>query len=135
MGKRERGGRWVENPEDIGEVSDLNLVRLPEPSLLFATRAERLRAVAEGNALGDYLRFLAVLGSAQHDAATAMPVSPARTRDRWRRASARACRRSPQTYSKASRTSMAPYSCGFSIMWTFRTRRRRRGRHGGARWP
>ena len=44
-------------------------LRLPERSL-FRTRAERLAALAEGHAIGDYLRFLAVLASAQ-DAALA----------------------------------------------------------------
>ncbi len=39
-------------------------VRLPERGL-FRTRAERLAALAEGHALGDYLRFLAALAGAQ----------------------------------------------------------------------
>ncbi len=51
-GQSARGGRWVENPEDIGEVSDPNFVRLPDPAVLFAARAARLRVLADGNALG-----------------------------------------------------------------------------------
>ncbi|MBV9653623.1 MAG: formate dehydrogenase accessory protein FdhE [Acetobacteraceae bacterium] len=77
MGKRERGGRWVENPEDIGEVSDPNFVRLPDPRSLFAFRADRMRSLAAGNPLGDYLTFLAALASAQHALATGLPDPPA----------------------------------------------------------
>lgn len=39
-------------------------VRLPEKDL-FSTRARRLRQLAEGHALGDYLKFVALLADAQ----------------------------------------------------------------------
>lgn len=42
-------------------------LRMPERSL-FETRALRLAALAEGHALGDYLRFVAALADAQHAA-------------------------------------------------------------------
>ena len=44
-------------------------VRLPQPASLFADRAARLAQKAEGNPIGDYLRFLARLVRAQQQAA------------------------------------------------------------------
>ncbi len=44
-------------------------LRLPQPASLFADRAARLRQLAEGNPLADYLRFIARLVDAQHQAA------------------------------------------------------------------
>ena len=76
MGKRERGGRWVENPEEIGDVSDPNFVRLPDARSLFAARADRFLTLADGHPLGDYLRFLSSLARAQHRAACASPEVP-----------------------------------------------------------
>jgi FdhE protein len=43
-------------------------VRLPDREAVFARRAARLRQLAEGSALGDYLQFLAVLVDAQQAA-------------------------------------------------------------------
>jgi FdhE protein len=43
-------------------------VRLPDRGSVFARRAARLRQLATGAALGDYLRFLAALSDAQHAA-------------------------------------------------------------------
>jgi FdhE protein len=43
-------------------------IRSPDRDLVFARRAARLRWLAEGSALGDYLQFLATLVDAQHDA-------------------------------------------------------------------
>ncbi|MDF1485115.1 formate dehydrogenase accessory protein FdhE [Ramlibacter sp. H39-3-26] len=44
-------------------------VRLPQPGSLFADRAARLRQLAQGNAIADYLRFAAQLVQAQQRAA------------------------------------------------------------------
>jgi FdhE protein len=55
------------DPTAIGEISAPPFVRLPDPSLLFARRAQRLAALAEGHQLGPYLRFLAALSHTQHD--------------------------------------------------------------------
>ena len=55
------------DPTAIGEVSTPPFARLPDPSLLFVRRAQRLAALAEGHQLGPYLRFLAALSHAQHD--------------------------------------------------------------------
>jgi FdhE protein len=43
-------------------------IRLPAREFVFARRAARLRRLAAGSALGDYLQFLAVLVDAQHAA-------------------------------------------------------------------
>src|SRR3981081_973216 len=49
-------------------------VRLPKREFVFARRAARLRKLAAGSALGDYLRFLAVLVDAQHAALAHLAV-------------------------------------------------------------
>jgi FdhE protein len=55
-------------------------VRLPNREFVFARRAARLRKLAAGSALGDYLQFLAALVDAQHAAlahlAVPMPAAP-----------------------------------------------------------
>jgi len=43
-------------------------VRLPDRKLVFTRRAARLRKLAAGSALGDYLQFLAALADSQHAA-------------------------------------------------------------------
>ena len=43
-------------------------VRVPDRTQLFSRRAARLRELAEGAAIGDYLRLLAALADAQHAA-------------------------------------------------------------------
>ena len=45
-------------------------IRLPKPSEVFASRAGRLRELAAGNAIGDYLNLMATLVEAQHVALT-----------------------------------------------------------------
>jgi FdhE protein len=49
-------------------------VRLPDREFAFARRAARLRKLAAGAALGDYLQFLAVLADAQHAALAHLSV-------------------------------------------------------------
>jgi FdhE protein len=51
-------------------------IRLPDRASVFAHRAARLRELAAGAAIGDYLRFLAVLVEAQHTALAGLAVSP-----------------------------------------------------------
>ncbi len=48
-------------------AGELPMLRLPERSL-FDQRAQRLSALSEGHALGEYLRFLATIARAQHEA-------------------------------------------------------------------
>ncbi|NGO54175.1 formate dehydrogenase accessory protein FdhE [Allomesorhizobium camelthorni] len=61
------------DPTAIGEVSAPPFARLPDPSILFARRAQRLAALAEGHQLGPYLRFLAALSNAQHHIRDGLP--------------------------------------------------------------
>lgn len=58
-------------PGEIEALDRTNLqrIRLPQPASLFAERAARLAQKAEGNPIGDYLRFLARLVRAQQQAA------------------------------------------------------------------
>jgi len=49
-------------------------IRLPDREFMFARRAARLRTLAVGSALGDYLQFLAVLVDAQHAALAHLTV-------------------------------------------------------------
>mgnify|MGYP000134304379 CR=1 FL=1 len=58
-------------PGDIEALDRTQLprIRLPQPASLFADRAARLAQKAEGNPIGDYLRFLARLVRAQQQAA------------------------------------------------------------------
>ena len=62
------------DPSRIGGVAETPLVRLPDPTVLFAARAARLRALAEGHPLGDYLQFLATVVDAQAGAVAALPA-------------------------------------------------------------
>ena len=43
-------------------------IRLPDPARVFVKRAERLRRLSEGHAIGDYLRLMAALAEAQQSA-------------------------------------------------------------------
>ena len=55
-------------------------IRLPDRDRVFAARAARLRQLAEGNAIGDYLRLMATLADAQH-ATLAQCATPLPTPD------------------------------------------------------
>jgi len=54
--------------------SSIPRIRLPGRESLFARRAARLRKLASGSALSDYLRFLAALVDAQHAALEPLSV-------------------------------------------------------------
>lgn len=56
-------------------AGDIPPLRLPEPAL-FATRSARFAALAANHALGDYLRFLAGLAQAQHEALPRVADAP-----------------------------------------------------------
>jgi len=53
------------DPSAIGRVPIPPFARLPDPQALFATRADRFRALAEGHELAPYLQFLAEMCDAQ----------------------------------------------------------------------
>lgn len=65
-------------PGDIEALDRTSLprIRLPHPASLFADRAARLAQLAEGNPIGDYLRFLASLARAQQRAAATVMTGP-----------------------------------------------------------
>lgn len=64
-----------------GEIESLDRTHfqrivLPAPATLFAERAARVRQLADGNPIADYLHFIARIIDAQHTAAAALPVTP-----------------------------------------------------------
>ncbi len=61
------------DPVPIGEVAEPPFVRLPDPSRIFAERAERFAALASGHELASYLLFLSALCEAQHKAQDGVP--------------------------------------------------------------
>lgn len=75
------------DPVPIGAVAKPPFARLPDPTSLFAVRAERLRALAPSHQLGPYLTFLASLADAQHRIQDGLPepdVPPLDARERAR---------------------------------------------------
>jgi len=70
-------GRGEDRPArdytNIGEVSDPVFARLPAPATVFAARAKRLAAVAEGNPLAPYLVFLSRIAAVQNVAHEVLP--------------------------------------------------------------
>jgi FdhE protein len=75
------------DPTMIGNIAEPPFVRLPDPSTLFASRAQRFRDLAEGHELAPYLRFLAALSDCQHRLQEGlpepdMPAADARARAR-----------------------------------------------------
>lgn len=52
-------------------------IRLPDPATVFARRARRFAEVAEGNAAGPFLSFLAVIARAQDTAVRVLPPASA----------------------------------------------------------
>jgi FdhE protein len=62
------------DPAQIEAFADRSVprIRLPDPASLFARRAQRLRTLAEGHSLGDYLRLMAALADGQQIALDAL---------------------------------------------------------------
>jgi FdhE protein len=65
-------------------------VRLPDRNNVFSSRAARLRELAAGHAIGDYLRLMAVLVDAQHAALLGLAATPMFSPDSAQLAAARA---------------------------------------------
>src|SRR5215470_7580521 len=63
------------DPIPIGDIAAPAFARLPDPSTLFARRAERLRALGESHELRPYLLFLARLNDAQHHLQDGLPAA------------------------------------------------------------
>jgi FdhE protein len=64
-------------PGEIEALDRTNFPRvlLPQPATLFQARAARLQQLADGHAIGDYLRFAARLVQAQHQQAGQLPAA------------------------------------------------------------
>jgi FdhE protein len=63
-------GSWIGNPQGGVEAPDPLI--LPNPAARFATTAARLEALSDGHPMADWLRFMAGLAQAQHDAVAAL---------------------------------------------------------------
>lgn len=74
------------DPTNIGEVSAPPFARLPDPPALFAHRAQRFAALAQGHRLAPYLNFLAALARAQHDVQHGLPEPVLPERETLKRA-------------------------------------------------
>jgi FdhE protein len=74
------------DPIPIGEIAKPPFVRLPDPTALFAARAERLRFLAQTHGLAAYLTFLAGVSEAQHVIQDGLPAIDAPSRDTLERA-------------------------------------------------
>ena len=57
----------------LGEIAQSAPVRLPDLATVFARRAERLAALAQGHELEGFLRMIAALVAAQHEALPGLP--------------------------------------------------------------
>ena len=63
-------GKWVGSPQ--GGVKAPEPLVLPDPATRFAATSARLRALSNGHPMADWLRFMAGLAQAQHDAVAAL---------------------------------------------------------------
>jgi FdhE protein len=57
----------------LGDVAQSDPVRLPDLATVFARRAARLNALAPGHELEGFLRMIAALAAAQHEALSGLP--------------------------------------------------------------
>jgi FdhE protein len=57
----------------LGDVAESAPVRLPDLATVFARRAARLEVLAEGHELEGFLRMIAALAAAQHEALSGLP--------------------------------------------------------------
>jgi FdhE protein len=74
----------AKSPVPIGEIASPPFVRLPDPKTLFRRRAQRFALLSPGHSLEPYLRFLAGLSEAQHQAQDGLPapvLPPSRSPD------------------------------------------------------
>ena len=78
------------DPIPIGEIVEPPFVRLPDPTNLFAARARRCLALAEGSELGEILRFFAALAVCQHRLQADLPEPDMPSGDALARARAHA---------------------------------------------
>jgi len=76
------------DPSTIGRLSRAPFAFLPDAPEMFRRRSERFEALAEGNPLAPYLRFLAQLTAAQADIAAELPAPAPITDEQLQRAQA-----------------------------------------------
>ena len=69
-----KAGTPRHDPVPIGEVAEPPFVRLPDPSHIFAERAQRFAALASNHPLASYLLFLSALCEVQHQAQEGVPA-------------------------------------------------------------
>jgi FdhE protein len=69
-----KAGTPRHDPVPIGEVAEPPFVRLPDPSRIFAERAQRFAALASNHPLASYLLFLSALCEVQHRAQEGVPA-------------------------------------------------------------
>jgi FdhE protein len=69
------------DPTMIGNIAEPPFARLPDPTSLFATRADRFTALAAVNELGPYLGFLGRLSDCQHRVQEGLPEPDMPTAD------------------------------------------------------
>lgn len=67
-------GKWIGSP--LGGVTAPDPLILPDPATRFAKTATRLRTLAGGHAMAEWLGFMSLLSEAQHTAATSLPPMP-----------------------------------------------------------
>ena len=67
-------GSWIGNPQ--GGVKAPAPLVLPDPAARFSATAARLGALSDGHPMADWLRFMAGLAQAQHDAVAALSPLP-----------------------------------------------------------
>ena len=65
-------GKWMGNPQ--GGVKAPEPLVLPDPRTRFAATAARLRALSDGHAMVAWLRFMAAVAHAQHEAVAAIEL-------------------------------------------------------------
>ena len=70
QGEAAATGKWMGNP--LGGVTAPEALILPDPQVRFAATAARLLALADGHPMEGWLRFMAAVAQAQHDAAAAL---------------------------------------------------------------
>ena len=68
-----KAGAIAPDPTMIGDVVEPPFARLPDPAMVFATRAMRFEALAPGHQLAPYLNFLGGLCGCQHHVQRGLP--------------------------------------------------------------
>jgi FdhE protein len=68
-------GKWVGSP--LGGVTAPEPLILPDPAARFLATARRLKALAEGHPMAEWIGFMSLLSDAQHLAATTLSPMPA----------------------------------------------------------